>query len=713
MKRTLALFLTICVLFSLSACGKGSPEAEQISPETMETGLTAKPDAAAATELVLYSQKEYPLPGGCSVQGVARVGNRLMLYGYQNKVPILGLVDYQLTEDGTPLFTEAKLLPPLDAQSPYYTMVLGLTAGNDGCFYVLTGEHPPLYMSGGELQTNDNYQGKTAVLKYSPEGECLDSMELDWPWDSRYGIAVDEDSRVYITGQDYVASFLWQSDMVQSREFSDGNVCSISMTSMGAVLSVWEKDFKYYLMESPEQMRELTLNNPCDFPTLETGNLTMCQGLNGEYIISANSEFLACDIESNTTQDLYQWDYTDYPGGCQYACRLAENFLSCTVGEDFLLVTGMRSVPVSDKSTVRVALYDMEDSNAGGIISALNLQGGEYEYEKIEYSAGEEQRLLTDIITGGKIDLVIHNNLLDVSSGAFLDLYPYVDRDFGRDSFIPNILETLSDNGQLHEIWEGVEIKTLAARTADVEGRENLTPWDYQQMLADSGQYEAVFQGFMDKENLLKWVAQVGLVKYVERRNGTCSFDDPGFADLLGWCSYMGDTVPEGSGISLDISQVVLSLESISDPVRIKSIDSNFGQPFTFVGFPTGGQGLSYYTCTYNGSMAIPANSQNIDGAWAYIKNRLSMDCQSGIDYLPVNLQAFMRQAERVLSQEESRQLLDLAAHTTSARRCTDQQILDIIMECGRAYLAGDKTLEETVANIQSRASIYLSEQYG
>lgn len=717
-KRTTLLGLALCLvlMLSLCACRNSNPKIEQMSPESEHTELTAEMDSTAETELVLYSQKEYLLPGGCSIKGVARIENHLMLYGYQNKIPVLGIAEYKFAEDGTPIFSEAKLLP-LDTESLYYTMILGLAAGNDGCFYVLTGEHPPLYMSGGELQTNEDYQGKTAVLKYSPEGEQLDCMEFDWQWDSRYGIAVDENSRVYIAGQDFVASFSWQSDIVQSRQFPDGNVCSIAMTSMGAVLSVWEDNFKYYLMESPEQLRELTINNPCDIPTVEIGNLAMCQGLDGEYIISANSQFLDYDIQSNTTQHLYQWDYTDYPDGCEYACRLAENFFACTVGEDFILVTGMREVPVGGKSTVRVALYDMEDSNADGIISSLNSQGGKYKYEKIEYSAGEEQRLFADIITGGKIDLLVFNNNLDVSSENFEDLYQYIDADpdMSRDDFIPGILDALSDNEQLHELWESADISTMAARTADVEGRENISPLDYQEILAANPQYEAVFQHFMDKENLLKWVAEAGLVKYVDWESGKCSFDEASFSDMLAWCSMMGAPVEEGSDTpDYDISQVVLSLERISSPVRLKAIHNNFGQDFTFVGFPTGGKGLSYFTCSYNGSLAIPSNSSNKDGAWAYIKSRLLADAQYSINYgLPTNKQALIHQAQASLNTEELEKLLALAESTTSANRFSDQMIKDIILACGRAYLFGDKTLEETVTDIQSRASIYLSEQYG
>ena len=42
-----------------------------------------------------------------------------------------------------------------------------------------------------------------------------------------------------------------------------------------------------------------------------------------------------------------------------------------------------------------------------------------------------------------------------------------------------------------------------------------------------------------------------------------------------------------------------------------------------------------------------------------------------------------------------------------------DKEVLDIVMDCSGSFFAGDKTVEETAAVIQSRVKVYLSEQYG
>ena len=718
MKKAVSMLLVLVMIFSLLGCNRQSGKAGDTEAAPQAQNTAKEETEEVETEPVFYSKKEYPMPAGCSVRGIARIDDRLMLSGYQDGVPMLAMTDYEIPEGGVPQFGETELLP-LDIQPPYNESVYCVTAGGDGCFYVLAGEHAPIYMRGYEVYTNEDYQGRIAILQYSPQGELLDKMEIP-AWQEGWAscIVVDASKRVYLMGTDYVSSFPWQTEDISTIRREDTEMYSMQLTAQGVVLAMNERDaFKYFLMESPDSLRELSFKDPGENRTVSVPNWCTCQGLEGEYIVSSEGRFVACDVERGSTRELYQWSYSAYIGSCEFACRLSENFFICTLVEDYMLVTGLVEQPVTEKSTVKVALYDMGNSNAVGCVNELNMKGGPYVYEITEYGKDEEQRLLADLAAGGKIDLIIFNNNLDVSSAAYEDLYGYIDSeaDMGREDFIPGILEALSDGEQLHELWAGVSVDTLAARASDVEGRENLSPQDYLEIMEQNDRYEAVFMTFMDKLNMLKWVAQLGAVKYIDRENARCSFDEPSFAQLLAWCGTMGDTVEEGSDVPyLELSQVVLSVEPISNPARLKSLEELFGEPCAFVGFPDGGSGFSCFNCDYGGSMAIPANSSNKEGAWAFIKEQLSMDKQMDMEYcLPVNRQALLRRAEEELSGEQVERLMGLLENTRGADRCSDSQVRDIILECGQAYLAGDKSLEETVELIQSRASIYVSEQYG
>ena len=51
--------------------------------------------------------------------------------------------------------------------------------------------------------------------------------------------------------------------------------------------------------------------------------------------------------------------------------------------------------------------------------------------------------------------------------------------------------------------------------------------------------------------------------------------------------------------------------------------------------------------------------------------------------------------------------------YSTEKMAHDDKQLLDIIMTEANNYFNGYKTLDDAVAQIQSRASIYIAEQYG
>ena len=272
----------------------------------------------------------------------------------------------------------------------------------------------------------------------------------------------------------------------------------------------------------------------------------------------------------------------------------------------------------------------------------------------------------------------------------------------------------MSVSGELHELWTGANVSTLAARVSDVGDGRGLTTADYDRILEENDQYQAIFQTFMSKENLLSFVARVGISRYVNKVNGTCNFEDPDFRELLAWCAEMCDTVPEGNSDApvLGPEDVVLWYEWMQTPDRVHLIESNvFQEPYVFVGFPTGDDMGSYYTLE-GVSMSIPRQAANKDGAWAYLRSRLLPAAQRELRF-PILLDTCLSVAGVNLSADEINQLLDLLEHTGFAENVADEPLRQMVLECGLTYLHGEKTLDEALSTLQGRASIYMSERYG
>ena len=81
--------------------------------------------------------------------------------------------------------------------------------------------------------------------------------------------------------------------------------------------------------------------------------------------------------------------------------------------------------------------------------------------------------------------------------------------------------------------------------------------------------------------------------------------------------------------------------------------------------------------------------------------------------YLPVNYAALIHKVEASLSEVGQRLLSELLDRTKYASTYSDQGLRDIIVSSAQGYMSGSRTLEDTVAVIQSRASVYMGQNYG
>ena len=200
--------------------------------------------------------------------------------------------------------------------------------------------------------------------------------------------------------------------------------------------------------------------------------------------------------------------------------------------------------------------------------------------------------------------------------------------------------------------------------------------------------------------------------------------------------------------------------------------DAYFGEDISFVGFPGSGAANATGSVISTGSeIAVSSKSKYKEGAWEFIKQVLdnAVSEQSSDNYgialadstaaadnadktekhlittyygLPVvksQLQALGQQATipqtytdtdgtvqqvdntyyvgntevkvNLITQDEVNMLIDYFSTVGTIARY-DESLTDIINEEANNYFKGTKSLDETASLIQSRASIYLSEQY-
>ena len=707
-----AIILVVICIMGLYGCGKEA----HIITESLST------ESIGTDEFMITTTDTfYPFDAGCSVDFVAQSCSVLMIAGDDESGYRLCTAPYNV-EDGRLVISSPVMLSLDQPEAVEESVIYGLTGDDDGFFYVLAGEQPitKLDPSSNKIEENNpNFSGQYCVLKYDTSGTFLEKCCFRYvsPYGAPMrGIVVTEDGQIVVyTASEYVR-IDWSGAILYAAQDDQLQLFGIQVCDQGLLASCWNNNRGN--------------NGPCtvqifsdgsyEFLSCPEASLSPCQSQNGLYLLNDGRSFISYNFKDGTAER------TDWANGerggmaCVNVCQLSDHVFAYTVSDSDALYTVCRRPENRENyNVVRVAIFGADD--AARYLAELNSAGGDYYYEYEIYdpwNQGDEDRLIADIIGPDCPDLVLFDENLDTSSTNFADLYPFLDADpvLNRDCFIPNILSALEVRQELHEIWSGAEIWTLAIREQDMNEENTLSIQEYEQILEENEQYVSLFQSFMTRTNLLGWVASIAAGEYVDKETGSCHFDDPAFAELLEWClemppDYTGDIAP----VYYDITEVVLSLEQIGGATRLPVIRNNFQGPFVFVGFPNGKSNGNYYSCAHGCAMAIPAAAMNKDGAWNYIRTQLLQETQMrrGVsNSIPTNMAAFERLVLTPAEKGDDELLLGLVNATEVVITHSQTPLREIIFSAGQAYLTGDRSLEDTVDIIQSRASIYVAEKY-
>lgn len=720
------LILILTVSISFCACDSGKGErmtdiGEMESPNIFENELNENTQLSSEDYSWITSADQfYPFETEYTVNFIARIDATIMIAGARNGIEnVLAIAEYTVSDTDGITISNLQYINLDDLKAVSERIIYGVSSGTDGYFYVLTGDYPiNLYNSSGEQVINEDFSGQYSILQYNINGVLTDKMQFNYSsptMEDMRGIVVENQENILVYSSEDYLLLDWEKGIrfsANDKELQFFGIQRCNDSFVGVV---------FYNGNPNHGFGAVQINESGEYTFFGDygGSLTPCQTFDDKYLFNDGECFYNFDFDTGMRTDIIRWNYGTQLAACTMACQLNESaFAYTSYGSDALYLICKKAVlRPENQSTVKVALINTD--TAGGDAEELNNEASDYIYECTAYDKDEIDRLLTEIATGGGPDLILFNGEIDTSSKYFEDLYPYIDRDaeLTRDSFLPNLLNSLEINGELHELWTGVQISTLVARASDVGDNTNMTVADYFRILDENDEYTAFFQSFMTGSNLLSWIANISSGEYIDWESGSCHFTDSSFAELLSWCKYMAPEYEgEQANVYYDFSEVVLSVETFFDATRLYVIRENMGEPFAFVGFPCNNGNGHYFSCAYGCAAAIPVTSKNKEGAWEFIRNQLTESKQLSsypLDGMPVNYDALMRVSTELKDSELHEQFIELINNTTKAICYGNQQLQKIIVESGMAYLAGDKSLEETVNLIQSRVSIYVAEQCG
>ena len=370
-----------------------------------------------------------------------------------------------------------------------------------------------------------------------------------------------------------------------------------------------------------------------------------------------------------------------------------------------------------------------------------------------DYNAGFT-RLNNDIVTGGMPDILFAENLPIenyISKGLIADVGKLIEEDpeLSQVEFLQNVFDAYSVDGKLYYVVPNFSVNTMIAKTSLVGDKTGWTLEEMQQTVASMGEGTQAI-GELTRDGFMSTAMQYCGNDFIDVTTGKCSFNTENFISMmeyaktlpeeLDWENMYNDNYWMTYESQYRENRTLLMQLYISSMDNLKySLNGNFGEPVTFIGFPTESGKGSYISA--NQSFVLSAKSANLEGAWEFLRYYLTDEYQNEIEWgLSVNKQIFMERAQRAtqkptytdengneveyeetfyingediplepLSQEQVDQITDFIMSVDRAYYY-NENVLNIINEEMGAFYSGQKSAQDVANVIQSRAQIYVDE---
>ena len=420
---------------------------------------------------------------------------------------------------------------------------------------------------------------------------------------------------------------------------------------------------------------------------------------------------------------------------------------------------------VKDKEIISLGCLYVNDSVRKMVVD-FNRSSEEYRINLVDYSVynteddwmAGDNKFNTDIVTGQGPDIIIGSETQRtaefISKGLLEDLGKYLDNDadLSRESILPGILEATSNKGKVYQLIPSFRIVTAVGKKAIIGNRDG---WNMSEMLDYAKTLPEGMKLFHDmtRESFLDYLFRVSIEDYINPETGKCNFDSENFMKVLEYIK----TLPKSDDYYSTLynedfnwaeyeyevrnGKAALNVGRIYEVRAYKNIlRGEIGEEPVFVGFPSEDRKGSYYEPDM--SIGISSRCKHPDAAWQFIRQFMLPDYQTNRVYgMPGTVAAFDATCEEAkenpywTDENGNKQYYDdtiwINGVDIPSPPLTDAEIAvfkdfvnsvqkleqgfndvsNIIFEEAAPYFEGQKSVEEVVKIIQSRASIFVNEQ--
>lgn len=389
------------------------------------------------------------------------------------------------------------------------------------------------------------------------------------------------------------------------------------------------------------------------------------------------------------------------------------------------------------------------------VVEEFNASNNGYQIELKRYGASsaddpESLRyadfdLLQDIVKG-KVDVVCSLSFSDSAyyeilknKEVLVDLYTFMENDeeVNCSTLNQHVLKTNERNGKLYSLPTFYGVTTLIGKSEYVGTKEN---WTTEEFVAHWKQMPegATICGYTQSENIYYFLLRNNLDAFIDYNNQEVHFDSSDFVEIMEFCSEFDSNHGMKGVHDADAPEFV-------SPCYIDGFSSTAGMfqedsPYTLVGYPSSDGTGAFLRNVYE-SYSICANisTEKQQGAWEFIRTfatyqyqKSHMISSNGQGGIPINNKVLDETAKEIIdgkysdgtytvegipykaslpTQEDYEGFLEYVNHIERWEPGNHGAIWTIVAEETAAFFSGEKSLDDTIKMIQSRATIWISEQ--
>lgn len=335
---------------------------------------------------------------------------------------------------------------------------------------------------------------------------------------------------------------------------------------------------------------------------------------------------------------------------------------------------------------------------------------------KDNFSAGST-KLNTDIIGGNTPDIMQLSQVpVDayINKGLFEDLNNFLSKDakLKKDSFIPGAFKALSTGNHLYKIGPSFTVVSLYGRASKLGNRDRWNINELQKFLKDNKQIKTPFINMLPDE-ILHSLTMYNMDQFVDKNNRKSTFDSQDFITLLETVKDFSKTTSgefKEANEELLANRGLLATAYLGGINNFAEISSKLKGDLNLVGFPT--KDGSGNMADFQYSFGMFAASKNKEGAWEFLKSLFEEDYQNGLSEfeIPVLKSSYDKAVNSADVKKEQKAAYNTMINSITRMSIYDGTLMKMIIDEGKRFFDGQCSAKEAAEAIQSKVSIYLSE---